>query len=213
MAVLPLLGLFFSSFGVALSGAVMPGPVLSAVVSESARRGLSAGPLFMIGHAFLEIALVVLVCLGLGPFLEKPAVFIVTSLAGGALMLAMAVSMFVSLPRLTFDTALRGKRYARVVLAGAALSASNPYWTVWWVTLGLGWMTRALKLGPAGVAAFYAGHIGGDLAWYTLVSYVISKGKRFLNDTRYRVLIGSCAAVLTGFGLWFAITGAMRAFG
>jgi threonine/homoserine/homoserine lactone efflux protein len=205
-----LLGLFASSLVVALSGAVMPGPVFTAVVGESARRGPSAGPIFMIGHAILEMALVLLIALGLGPLLSSPSVFTVTSILGGAVMLAMAASMFISLPKLSLANAGKGKQYARLVAAGAALSLSNPYWTVWWVTIGLGWMTRALELGPAGVIAFYLGHIGGDLAWYAFVSFMVSRGKRFLTDKRYRVLIGACAAALAFFGAQFAWTGAAR---
>jgi threonine/homoserine/homoserine lactone efflux protein len=208
MAILAVLGLFASSFVVALSGAVMPGPVFTAVVSESARRGPSAGPLFMGGHAILELALVALIALGLGSFLAARQVFIATSLLGGAIMLVMAISMFVSLPKLRLETADRGKRYARILLSGAALSLSNPYWTVWWISIGLGWITRSLEFGPAGVAAFYLGHIGGDLAWYSFVSFMVSRGRRFLTDGRYRVLIGACAAALALFGAQFIWAGA-----
>jgi threonine/homoserine/homoserine lactone efflux protein len=208
---LPLVVLFASSFGVALSGALMPGPLFTATVSESGRRGAIAGPLFIGGHAILEAILVLLVVLGLGAFLDRPAVFIVISLCGGLIMLWMAASMFRSLPSLRFDVTGGDKRYGHVVLSGALLSLSNPYWTVWWVTIGLGWISRGMKLGPAGVGAFYAGHILGDLSWYAFLSFAVAKGRRFLTDRRYRILIGICAAALAGFGLWFIGSG-IRAF-
>ncbi len=207
---LSLLFLLGSSFAVALSGAVMPGPLFTAVVGESARRGASAGPLFISGHAILELVLVAAVAFGLGPFLGTRPVFIATSLLGGLIMLAMAASMFLSLPKLSLEAAGRDRRYARLVLSGAALSLSNPYWIVWWISIGLGWMTRALKLGPAGLAAFYTGHVSGDLAWYSLVSMTVSRGRRFLTDRRYRLLIGLCAAALAFFGGQFAWAGAAR---
>jgi threonine/homoserine/homoserine lactone efflux protein len=203
--------LFASSIGLALSGALMPGPLFTAVVGESGRRGAVAGPLFIAGHAILEAALVILVTLGLGPILGLPAVFIAISLSGGLIMLWMAFSMFRSLPTLVFDMAKSDKRYGHLVWSGVVLSLSNPYWTVWWVTIGLGWISRGMKLGPAGVIAFYAGHIVGDLSWYSFLSFAIAKGRRFLTDKRYRIMIGVCAGALAGFGLWFILSG-IKAF-
>jgi threonine/homoserine/homoserine lactone efflux protein len=43
--------LFVTSFIVALSGAVMPGPLLTVTISETSRRGLMTGPLLIVGHA------------------------------------------------------------------------------------------------------------------------------------------------------------------
>ena len=51
---LVLAGLASTSFIVALSGALMPGPLLTVTVGEAARRGFWAGPLIMVGHALLE---------------------------------------------------------------------------------------------------------------------------------------------------------------
>ena len=50
--------IFFSSFMIALSGALMPGPLLTVTISEATRRGTVAGPLMILGHGILELALV-----------------------------------------------------------------------------------------------------------------------------------------------------------
>lgn len=212
-AALGLASTFLASLAIAISGAIMPGPVFTAVVGESSRRGASAGPLFMAGHSILELALVAAIGLGLGPLLSKEPVFVVTALAGGAIMLWMGASMFVSLPKLEFDMSDSGKRYGRVLVSAIALSLSNPYWTIWWVTIGLGLLQKSLALGLAGAAAFYLGHISGDFLWYSIVSFSVAKGRRFLNTPRYRVLIGICAGLLCFFALSFLWSGFKAGYG
>jgi threonine/homoserine/homoserine lactone efflux protein len=43
-----------TSFVIALSGAMMPGPLLTVTISESPRRGMLAGPLLVLGHGILD---------------------------------------------------------------------------------------------------------------------------------------------------------------
>ena len=56
--------IFLISFTVALSGALMPGPLLAAVIYESTRHGFKTGPLFVLGHAMLEVLMVTFIILG-----------------------------------------------------------------------------------------------------------------------------------------------------
>ncbi len=69
-----LAGVASTSFIVALSGALMPGPLLTVTVGEAARRGFWAGPLIMVGHSLLELALVLLLLVGLGAWLNQPVI-------------------------------------------------------------------------------------------------------------------------------------------
>ncbi len=46
----------------------MPGPLLTATISESSQRGFIAGPLLITGHAILELVLVIAFLLGLARF-------------------------------------------------------------------------------------------------------------------------------------------------
>ena len=68
-----LTAIFISSFIIALSGALMPGPVLTITISESTKRGFIAGPLIVLGHAILEISLLVLLVLGFADLINNPA--------------------------------------------------------------------------------------------------------------------------------------------
>jgi threonine/homoserine/homoserine lactone efflux protein len=206
-----LVTLFTASFAIAFSGAMMPGPVLTATIAESTRRGPVAGPLIVAGHAILESVLLVALMLGLSPVLAKDGVFIGISFVGGAVLLWMASGMFRSLPSLTVPREGGGKgRGNRLVWTGIALSLSNPYWSIWWATIGLGAILQARRFGAAGVAAFFAGHILADLGWYSLVSVAVGKGRRFLSDRIYRRLVAVLAFLMLGFAAAFIVAGAGR---
>ena len=93
---------------------------------------------------------------------------------------------------------------------GMLMSLANPYWTIWWATIGLGYILYSFKLGLLGVIAFFLGHILADLTWYAAVSFTVAHGRRFMNDRIYRGIIACCAAALLVFGLYFGFTGAQR---
>jgi threonine/homoserine/homoserine lactone efflux protein len=207
---LALITIFATSFLVALSGALMPGPLFTVTVSESSRRGPSAGPMLIVGHAILELTLVVALVLGVGPLLKKAPAFIATALLGSVVLLWMAYGMLRSLPQLTLTVQPQREAGRNLVVAGIVLSLANPYWTIWWVSIGLGYITHSMKLGLFGVAAFFSGHILADLAWYSFVSMAVCKGKRFMSDRFYRGLIGACAVFLIVFAGLFGYAGVQR---
>ena len=82
------------------------------------------------------------------------------------------------------------------VVAGFVLSLSNPYFLVWWAFIGLGMMTQSLTLGWAGIIVFFVAHELTDLAWYSLVSAAVTKGRDFISARFYRSLLICCGVFL-----------------
>jgi threonine/homoserine/homoserine lactone efflux protein len=202
--------LFVTSFIVALSGAIMPGPLLTVTITESSRRGAMTGPLLIAGHAILELALVLALLMGLAPLLKMEPVFIVIALAGSAVLLWMGIGMLKSLPTMTLVTDGSHVRRKNLILSGILMSLVNPYWSIWWATIGLGYILHSMNAGTMGVVAFFTGHILGDLFWYAAVSTAIWKGRQLLSDRGYRILIGTCAACLIVFSCLFAWSGMQK---
>jgi len=202
-----LAGIFVSSFVIALSGALMPGPLLSATISESSQRGFVAGPLMIAGHGLLELFLVTILILGLAPFFQLPAVFVVSAIAGSAILLWMAVGMLRSLPGLSLNVAPRQGRLNHPVFSGIVMSVSNPYWIIWWATIGIGYILYSRQFGMWGLVFFFTGHILADLVWYSSVAAVVAGGRRFLTDRLYRGLIAICSVFLIAFAGYFAYAG------
>jgi threonine/homoserine/homoserine lactone efflux protein len=153
--------LFVTSFIVALSGAVMPGPLLTVTISESPRRGIMTGPLLIVGHAVLELALVLALLMGLAPVLKMKPVFIVIALAGSAVLLWMGVGMLKSLPTMVLTTAGDNAEGNNLILSGILMSLANPYWSIWWATIGLGYILHSMDAGVMGVVAFSAATFWG----------------------------------------------------
>jgi threonine/homoserine/homoserine lactone efflux protein len=205
-----LVTIFATSFVVALSGALMPGPLLTITLSESARRGFIAGPLIVLGHGILELILVLLLLLGLAPLLNNDYVVGSVGLVGAVVLVWMAVGMIRTLPSLTLQRVTAGKQSVHPVWAGILMSLANPYWTIWWATIGLGYILYSLKLGLLGAIAFFVGHILADLVWYAAVSLTVAHGRRFMSDRIYRGIIACCAVALLVFGIYFGFSGAQR---
>lgn len=202
--------IFFSSFLITLSGAMMPGPLLTMVISESSRRGFSAGPLLILGHVLLEVFMVAALLLGLAPYLQRQGVFAFVALAGALILLGMAFTMFRSLPALTLSQGSGAPQRRNLLLTGIILSAFSPYWVIWWATIGLGCILQSHRFGAAGVAWFFAGHLLADFLWYSAVSGAVAGGRRFLSDRLYRGIIGACAVLLVLFAGYFIHAGLQR---
>ena len=202
---LSLLTIFAGAFVVGLSGAMAPGPVLTVTISETLRRGFRAGPLIVLGHAILEIILLALIFAGLGPFFQHPVVTKIFLWTGGIVLLWMG-GVMVATNRRTAEAALHAQGTDSAygpVLAGIVLSISNPYWIIWWVTVGMGFVTQSLEFGITGLLCFYVGHILSDLVWYSFVSFSVSAGRRLCPPWIYRIIFILCGAALLCLGVMF----------
>ena len=194
----------FSSFMLALSGALVPGPLFTITVSESFRRGGKAGPLIILGHGILELAVVLLITLGVTPLLSTERAHFFTALAGGVILILMGLMLLKDAGRASLVSDRGGTRTGmHPVVYGVLGSLSNPYWVIWWLTIGLGYLMSSMKYGVTGVFAFFCGHIAADFLWYGLISYAVSRGRRIIGDKGYRLMLYVCGFFLLLFGGWF----------
>ena len=125
-------------------------------------------------------------------------------------MIWMAQSMFRSLPKLEVVTSAGSKNQMNLYLAGILMSLANPYWIIWWATIGLGYVLHSQKLGFIGVVFFFIGHILGDLVWYSAISFAVGKGRKFFSNKTYRILVGACAVFLAFFAVWLIWGGVVK---
>ncbi len=209
---LALLAIFATAFVVGLSGAMVPGPLLTVTIGETLGRGPRAGMMLVIGHGLIELALVLALFAGLRELIRSAPVVALISVAGGAFLLWMAYGMISGVlgrhVSLALDSAgATGSRWGPVA-RGAGISVSNPYWSVWWASTGAVMMASSLmRFGVGGVAVFYVGHVLSDFAWYGLVVLILVTGRRLVSDRLYRGLLLGCGLLLVLLGLGFLYMG------
>ncbi|MDH3937473.1 MAG: LysE family translocator, partial [candidate division Zixibacteria bacterium] len=157
-----LLVLFFTSFMVGFSGAMMPGPLLAVDIAETPRYGWQAGPILSVGHAIAEIAVVVVLSLGVAALAQNESVAGVIGVVGGIALILMGSSMgYETLKnRLSYEVDGSSKSGGhRLTGKGITATLSNPYWFVWWATTGLAYLLKSQKFGWVGPVVCYFGHI------------------------------------------------------
>lgn len=197
---------FAASFSIGLSGAMSPGPLTVFVMGQSARLGVIAGPLAALGHGLLEVALVVLLWLGLARVFQWEPALGAIGVVGGLVMIWMGWQIVSGVRRkgAQLATSVSDSPADNPMVGGAVLSLANPYWSFWWATVGISAMTTlALPHGALGLVAFTTGHIASDFFWFTLVAIVFATGSRFITDRVYSLALYLFGILLALFGIYF----------
>jgi threonine/homoserine/homoserine lactone efflux protein len=206
-----LAAIFTTSLMVGFSGTLMPGPLLTVTINQSAQRGFWQGPLLILGHAIAELALVLALTAGLSRLLKRKAVAGLIGLLGGAFLLWMGLdiarSVWCGTVSLSLVSAERSGAQVGPVVTGVLVSVSNPHWVLWWATVGVSYVALALRQGPLGLGSFYIGHILADLSWYSLVAFVITAGRSFLSQPIYQGILLFCGLFLIALSIYFIYSG------
>ncbi len=203
--------LFISAFIVGLSGAMMPGPLLTYTIRKALSEGPRAGFVIVAGHALLELALVIVIFLGFDMVLQSRQAQVGIGFVGGALLAYMGADMIRSSVknRLTVQMDSDKSGSGSMMVYGIVLSATNPYFLLWWAVIGLGFIIQSYQsLGYAGAAIYYLGHITADFGWYGLISVVVGKSRKFISEKPYRIIITILGAMLIFFGVKFVLDAA-----
>lgn len=187
---------------ISISGVIMPGPVFAVSIAKGHRHGL-AGSLIALGHGLLEFPLMLLIFLGFSRYFTDPLAWKLISTVGGAMLVYMGVKMFQA--RSKMGEAETDLPYGSVA-AGFATTGSNPYFYLWWGTVGAALILNASIFGTLGLIVFYFVHWLCDLAWYSFVSLATFRSSKFWTQTTHKVVFGLCGFFLVALGGWFIVS-------
>jgi len=189
---------------ISLSGVMAPGPVTSVVVGKG-NDSPHAGALVALGHGVVEIPLMVAVFYGVGRLLELPHIQGAIALAGGLFLLWMGLGMLRSLrQRVEMDEQSGNTSF----VAGILLSIGNPYFLVWWATVGAALIARSAEFGLGGFLAFGLAHWGCDFVWDYGLSALSFHGGQIFGARFQRGVFLLCGLALIFFGARFVWDGA-----
>jgi len=194
------LSFLLQAVAISLSGVMAPGP-MTAVTLAAGARSRHAGALVALGHAVVEMPLILLLAAGIGEFLKSPAARLGIGLAGGAVLILFGVQLLVGLRGGSPPAAAEPHRHP--LLTGIVLTGANPYFLVWWATVGLALATQALQWGALALVAFAVVHWLCDLVWLEILSLLGFKGSAAFGPRAQRAVSAACALVLLGFGAKF----------
>lgn len=206
--------LFVTAFIVGFSGAMMPGPLLTVAITEAMKGGYRS-VLLVVGHAAAELVLIAGLFLGLQLVLGNGIVKAAIGILGGGFLAWMSYGILSGVARDEVSLDLEAgdadgtgsvSRFGPT-WTGAVVSASNPYWMLWWATVGLVFLKKGLALGLVGAGVFFVGHILADFAWYGMVVVLVVTGRRWITQGVYRGVLAACGAVLLVLALRFVFEG------
>ncbi len=205
-----MLSILLQSLLIGYSGAMMPGSLLTYTIDKSLTGGTKSGLVISIGHSLLELALVAAILFGFGELLTANMTQIVIGFGGGALLAWMGYGMIRDAwqNKLTIATGQVKGQAKNELIAGAAISAANPHFVVWWAVIGLGLIMAAYNsFGIPGVVIFYLGHITADITWYCFVGFTAGRFSRYLTGRAYRFVIAGLGGMMVLLGVGFVANG------
>jgi len=188
-------------FLIGLTGALAPGPTLIATIDASLKGGWSMGPRVTLGHIAVELVMVLLIVAGVSIIFGEYT-WLIAGIGGLALIL-FGILTLREARTATIDLSAEQARPAQPFLAGIITSISNPYFWIWWFTVGSALLIGAYEGGIVLAVAFIIGHWAADLGWFTLISVSIHRGRFILEERQYHCLLGLCGVFLILFGVYY----------
>jgi threonine/homoserine/homoserine lactone efflux protein len=181
-----------ASFLIGFSGAASPGPLTASVLGIGSRQPLRFVTGLVAGHGVPEAVMVAAIACGVR---DVPHIDLV-ALLGSCVLIALGAMQFLR----AGDTLVVSEETRMPVAFGLACTLGNPYWWVWWLTFGVGF----LALHPSFVA-FYIGHIGADIVWLGLLAVAVSRGANVLGR-HYKKVVQASGLAMMLFGLYFILS-------
>ena len=199
-----LLGFAIVVIVISASGVLSPGPLFTANIFYGLKGGAKAGLKMAYGHTLVELPLVLL--LGLGAFsLETiPEFRTYIAIIGALGLFVFAGIQLKQIFKNSLETINEPKHGP--FLAGILFSAFNPFFIIWWLTIGFKLISDSLIFWSFwGILIMFLLHIWMDYVWLSSTALVSSRISKILSNRNFKVLVVGLSVVLVYFGITFLI--------
>ena len=188
---------------ISLSGVMMPGLMFGVTLVKSLKSPW-AGAEIALGHAVIEVPIILLIYFGFARFFENIVVQLVLSILGGGMIIWLGVSMFRARTEMVHGS--KDLSY-NAFIAGIFTTALNPFFWLWWATIGVMLEMKFLDFGVMGLAVFIVVHWLCDLVWLSFVSNLVYRTHSLWGRKFQGGLFITGSLLLVGFGIWYIISG------
>ena len=189
---------------ISASGVMSPGPLFAANITHGLKNGTKAGIKIAIGHSLVEFPLVILLGIGILSMEVFPEFRTIISILGAITLFVFAFLQIKTI--LNKNKKISTKLKQGPIITGILLSGLNPFFIIWWLTIGLKLISDAMAIWAfAGILIVFVLHIWMDFVWLGATAFLISKSKRIISNTNYKIIVLALSAILIYFGITFLI--------
>jgi len=187
---------------ISASGVMAPGPLFAANVSYGLRDGAKSGIRMAIGHSIVEFPLVILLGIGVFSLEIFPEFRVLISVFGAITLFVFAILQIRTVLQKKENITTKPKQGP--LITGIALSALNPFFIIWWLTIGFKLISDAMLIWAfSGILVLFFLHIWMDFVWLGGVAFLASKSSRILSNRNYKILMVGLSLMLIYFGITF----------
>jgi threonine/homoserine/homoserine lactone efflux protein len=194
---------------VTASGALAPGPLFFGLLSHGSKEGARAGFSCAVGHTLVEFPLVLALSLGLLAAANQPTIKWVIGLIGGIGLIGFgALQIYYTIKsKPEFGEVSKNSSVpTSSVILGLALTGLNPYFILWWLTIGSVLIVQALAFAAiAGVLIMYVSHVWMDYAYLTAIAHLGKRGKGLMGSRYYKLVLIAFGLILIYYGSTFLL--------
>jgi threonine/homoserine/homoserine lactone efflux protein len=189
---------------ISASGVMSPGPLFAANIMYGLREGKISGIKMAVGHTIVEFPLILLLGIGYVSIESVPEIRTVITILGAIGLFGFAILQIMSVTKQKFS--LETKSGQGPFMAGILLSALNPFFIIWWLTIGLVLISESIQnFGIIGIVILFLFHIWMDYAWLFTIAVFSSKVKKYLSKRNFKIIIIGLSVVLIYFGVGFLL--------
>jgi len=187
---------------ISASGVMSPGPLFAANITYGLKQGTKAGIKIAIGHSLVELPLVILLGIGILSLEIFPEFKTIISILGAITLFVFAFIQIKSTLKKNEKSETKLKQGP--IITGVLLSALNPFFIIWWLTIGLKLISDAMAIWAfVGILIVFVLHVWMDFVWLGSTAFLISKSKKIISNTNYKIIMLALSAILIYFGITF----------
>ena len=187
---------------ISVSGVMAPGPLFAANVSYGLREGTKSGIKMAVGHTIVEFPLIVLLGIGVFSLESFPEFRTIISIVGAITLFIFAYFQIKKTLQKNQNVPPTPKHSP--LITGIVLSALNPFFIIWWLTIGFKLISDAMLIWAfSGILIVFFLHIWMDFVWLGGVSFLASKSSQMISNRNYKIIMIGLSLSLVYFGITF----------